>query len=292
MFRISKCASIPFCRTRDNFVALVSHYKTFDTSGDNNELTRNNGKRKPYFLSNDALTTFKKCIPTSTSTLSGKRHNEAKLRKLLQEVGPPIEKKHDDYMRKMPTPAEKYAEQPEKMQTVTTRPRLKSRLLKTSPSNAPPSEVAQFINEETKKEKENAAELTVSWQPMKRISREMMAEMRFLHKAQPELHTIAFLGRMFGISGKAVVRILKSKWEPSIEESTEKSGSTSVISHHAHEQSLQSCKVSKDGFDKKEYKLSNIEENEVPPKIGGHASHQLRLWSRSRSSLIKPGTAM
>ena len=53
--------------------------------------------------------------------------------------------------------------------------------------------------------------------PSKRISREAMATLRLLRQTDPEHNTIAALARRFGISVEAVVRILKSKYEPSAE---------------------------------------------------------------------------
>lgn len=57
-----------------------------------------------------------------------------------------------------------------------------------------------------------------AWSPRKRISPDALAGMRALHKAQPEVYTIKVLGDYFKVSSENIRRILKSKWEPSEEE--------------------------------------------------------------------------
>lgn len=55
------------------------------------------------------------------------------------------------------------------------------------------------------------------WSPPKKLSREAMDGMRFLHSQNPEIFTTPILADKFRISPEAVRRILKSKWEPSRE---------------------------------------------------------------------------
>ena len=55
------------------------------------------------------------------------------------------------------------------------------------------------------------------WRPLKRLSREEMNHMRSLKELQPEEWTNGKLARVFGVSGSAVKRILRSRFEPSSE---------------------------------------------------------------------------
>ena len=55
------------------------------------------------------------------------------------------------------------------------------------------------------------------WRPLKRLSRREMNHMRELKELQPEEWSNERLGRVFGVSGSAVRRILKSRFEPSSE---------------------------------------------------------------------------
>ena len=52
------------------------------------------------------------------------------------------------------------------------------------------------------------------WQPQKRLTRYQMDYLRTLKQEQPEEWTISKLSTRFGISTSAVLRILKSKWDP------------------------------------------------------------------------------
>ena len=54
-----------------------------------------------------------------------------------------------------------------------------------------------------------------AWRPKKRLTREQMSHLRTLRQEQPDLWTSAKLAESFGISFSSVVRILRSKFEPS-----------------------------------------------------------------------------
>lgn len=58
------------------------------------------------------------------------------------------------------------------------------------------------------------------WSPPKKLSREAMDALRQLHHADPAQFTTALLADKFRVSPEAVRRILKSKWEPSVEKRT------------------------------------------------------------------------
>lgn len=59
------------------------------------------------------------------------------------------------------------------------------------------------------------------WAPPKKLSREAMDGLRFMHSQNPEVFTTPILAEKFRISPEAVRRILKSKWEPSRERKQE-----------------------------------------------------------------------
>ncbi|CAG8468643.1 6242_t:CDS:2 [Acaulospora colombiana] len=52
------------------------------------------------------------------------------------------------------------------------------------------------------------------WEPKKKVSREIMDEIRTLHEQAPEENTPKILSQQFKISPEAVRRILRSKWTP------------------------------------------------------------------------------
>lgn len=56
------------------------------------------------------------------------------------------------------------------------------------------------------------------WQPRKRLSPDAMAGIKELHKQFPELYTTQALSEKFEVPAEAIRRILRSKWEPSVEE--------------------------------------------------------------------------
>lgn len=55
------------------------------------------------------------------------------------------------------------------------------------------------------------------WKPKKKLTRYQMDYLRTLKQNYPEGWSVSKLAGQFGISPSAVVRILKSKWEPSPE---------------------------------------------------------------------------
>ena len=58
------------------------------------------------------------------------------------------------------------------------------------------------------------------WAPPRKLSREAMDALRQLNRMEPQSFTTAVLADKFKISPEAVRRILKSKWEPSVEKRT------------------------------------------------------------------------
>lgn len=56
------------------------------------------------------------------------------------------------------------------------------------------------------------------WQPPKKLSREAMEGLRYMHATDPELFSTPVLADRFKISPEAVRRILKSKWMPTHEQ--------------------------------------------------------------------------
>lgn len=57
-----------------------------------------------------------------------------------------------------------------------------------------------------------------NWNPRKRISPDALAGIRALHSKQPDVYTTPVLAAHFKVSAEAIRRILKSKWQPSEEE--------------------------------------------------------------------------
>ena len=68
-----------------------------------------------------------------------------------------------------------------------------------------------------KLEKGKAKEKLGPWRPSKRLSRYEMDHLRSLRELQPVEWTLGKLSRKFGVSMSAVKRILRSKFEPSVE---------------------------------------------------------------------------
>ena len=55
------------------------------------------------------------------------------------------------------------------------------------------------------------------WAPPRKLSREAMDAVRHLHRLDPKKFNTPMIADRFKISPEAVRRILKSKWEPSVE---------------------------------------------------------------------------
>jgi hypothetical protein len=58
-----------------------------------------------------------------------------------------------------------------------------------------------------------------AWNPRKKLSPDTMEGIRHLHSSQPDRFTTPILAQHFKVSPEAIRRILKSKWQPSDEES-------------------------------------------------------------------------
>ena len=65
--------------------------------------------------------------------------------------------------------------------------------------------------------KEQKSHYPDGWKPKKKLTRYQMDYLRTLKQNYPEGWSVSKLASQFGISSSAVVRILKSKWEPSPE---------------------------------------------------------------------------
>lgn len=56
------------------------------------------------------------------------------------------------------------------------------------------------------------------WNPRKRLSPDAIEGIKALHKQFPEVYTTPVLAQRFQVSAEAIRRILKSNWEPTVEE--------------------------------------------------------------------------
>ncbi|KYK61186.1 hypothetical protein DCS_02327 [Drechmeria coniospora] len=60
------------------------------------------------------------------------------------------------------------------------------------------------------------------WKPRKRLSPDALAGIRALNAQFPDVYTTEALADKFQVSAEAIRRILKSKWQPSVEEETDR----------------------------------------------------------------------
>ncbi|KAJ3522579.1 hypothetical protein NM208_g12797 [Fusarium decemcellulare] len=61
-------------------------------------------------------------------------------------------------------------------------------------------------------------EISEGWRPKKRLSPDALAGIRALNAQFPDVYTTAALAQKFEVSPEAIRRILKSKWQPTVEE--------------------------------------------------------------------------
>ncbi|EFA81621.1 neugrin domain-containing protein [Heterostelium album PN500] len=54
-----------------------------------------------------------------------------------------------------------------------------------------------------------------NWEPIKKLSRDQMSEIKRLHKEDPDIHTVESLVTQYRVSKEAIKRIIRSNWTPS-----------------------------------------------------------------------------